>query len=102
MYFYGINVLSIGKFIKFSSFQRYAFVRHFFFRKTSKCCFIRFIRIPEHHDDSVENVESVAYVTERTLRDDLQQHFHSKDGRKYDIAYLNHYGQLLRLSTDKQ
>lgn len=61
-----------------------------------------FIRIPEHHDDSVENVESVAYVTERTLRDDLQQHFHGKDGRKHDIAYLDHYGQLLRLSTDKQ
>lgn len=33
MYFYGINVLSIGKFIKFSSFQRYVFVRHFFLEK---------------------------------------------------------------------
>lgn len=61
-----------------------------------------FFYIPEHHNNTIENVESITYVSKWTFRDYLEQHFHSKDGRKYNIAYLNHYSQLFWLSTDEQ
>jgi hypothetical protein len=55
------------------------------------------ICIPEDDDDSVENVESVADVVERTLGDDFEQHLNGEDGRENDVAEFDRQRQFFRL-----
>ena len=53
--------------------------------------------LPEYNDESIEDVEAVLDVAERTVPDDLEQHLKGEDGTEEDITVLQDQGQRLRL-----
>ena len=42
--------------------------------------------VPEYYDESVEHVESVLDVPERSVADDLEQHLKGEDGTEEYVA----------------
>ena len=56
-------------------------------------------RTPEDDDESVEDVEAVADVSEQSLGEHLHQHFHGEQTTEEQIAVLQHKGVRLRLHT---
>ena len=54
---------------------------------------------PENDYEAVEEVESVAYVAERAVGDDLEQHLDGEQHSEEQVAVLEHlrqYGRLKR------
>jgi len=55
------------------------------------------VGIPENDDETVENVETVSYVADRSVSDNLQQHFDGEQNSKQKVAVLEHLRQDSRL-----
>ena len=48
--------------------------------------FLFCLYIPEYYNESVENVESVLDISERSVTDDLEQHLKGEDGTEEYVA----------------
>jgi len=53
--------------------------------------------VPENDDEAVEDVESVAYVADEAVSDELQQHLDSEEDSEEEVAVLEHLSQRRRL-----
>ena len=54
---------------------------------------------PENDDEAVEDVESVAYVAEWPVGDQLQHHLDGEQDREQQVAVFQHLRQHRRLHS---